>query len=92
MTVEAQPALWILFLLGEYMCDDPCVNFFKNILCQVSIVREEQGGNSIATVVLRGSTESIWDDLETAVEDRVNTYKASSMYYLSLCQQGNNHP
>ncbi|CAN1245722.1 T-complex protein 1 subunit theta [Linum grandiflorum] len=43
---------------------------------RVTVVRNEQGGNSISTVVLRGSTESILDDLERAVDDGVNTYKA----------------
>ncbi|KAK4492698.1 hypothetical protein RD792_003518 [Penstemon davidsonii] len=43
---------------------------------RVTIVRNEQGGNSVSTVVLRGSTDSILDDLERAVDDGVNTYKA----------------
>lgn len=43
---------------------------------RVTIVRNEEGGNSVATVVLRGSTDSILDDLERAVDDGVNTYKA----------------
>ncbi|XP_047182485.1 T-complex protein 1 subunit theta-like isoform X1 [Vigna umbellata] len=43
---------------------------------RVTIVKNEEGGNSVATVVLRGSTESILDDLERAVDDGVNTYKA----------------
>ncbi|KAG6537605.1 hypothetical protein ZIOFF_002700 [Zingiber officinale] len=43
---------------------------------RVTVVKNEQGGNSIATVVLRGSTDSILDDLERAVDDGVNTYKA----------------
>ncbi|KAK9671678.1 hypothetical protein RND81_12G047400 [Saponaria officinalis] len=42
----------------------------------VTIVRNEIGGNFIASVVLRGSTDSILDDLERAVDDGVNTYKA----------------
>ncbi|KAK2638196.1 hypothetical protein Ddye_025991 [Dipteronia dyeriana] len=42
---------------------------------RVTIVRNE-GGNSVSTVVLRGSTDSILDDLERAVDDGVNTYKA----------------
>nr|XP_027108310.1 T-complex protein 1 subunit theta-like [Coffea arabica] len=41
---------------------------------KVTIVRNEEGGNSVSTVVLRGS--SILDDLERAVDDGVNTYKA----------------
>ncbi|KAG5627587.1 hypothetical protein H5410_012805 [Solanum commersonii] len=43
---------------------------------RVTVVRNEDGGNSVSTVVLRGSTDSILDDLERAVDDGVNTYKA----------------
>lgn len=43
---------------------------------RVTVVKNEEGGNTIATVVLRGSTDSILDDLERAVDDGVNTYKA----------------
>ncbi|KAL4607072.1 hypothetical protein ACB092_09G148500 [Castanea dentata] len=43
---------------------------------RVIIVMNEEGGNSVSTVVLRGSTDSILDDLERAVDDGVNTYKA----------------
>ncbi|KAL7234195.1 hypothetical protein ACSBR1_017733 [Camellia fascicularis] len=43
---------------------------------RVTIVRNEEGGNSVCTMVLRGSTDSILDDLERAVDDGVNTYKA----------------
>ncbi|KAL1569319.1 T-complex protein 1 subunit theta [Salvia divinorum] len=43
---------------------------------RVTIVKNEQGGNSVSTVVLRGSTDSILDDLERAIDDGVNSYKA----------------
>ncbi|KAG8367996.1 hypothetical protein BUALT_Bualt16G0130700 [Buddleja alternifolia] len=43
---------------------------------RVTIVKNERGGNSVSTVVLRGSTDSILDDLERAVDDGVNAYKA----------------
>ncbi|KAM5578364.1 T-complex protein 1 subunit theta [Rosa sericea] len=43
---------------------------------RVTIVKNEEGGNSVATVLLRASTDSILDDLERAVDDGVNTYKA----------------
>ncbi|WCJ30908.1 T-complex protein 1 subunit theta [Euphorbia peplus] len=43
---------------------------------RVTVVRNEEGGNSVASVVLRGSTDSILEDLERAVDDGVNTYKA----------------
>ncbi|KAI3854408.1 hypothetical protein MKW92_023510, partial [Papaver armeniacum] len=42
---------------------------------RVTVVKNEEGGNSVATVVLRGSADSILDDLERAVDDGVNTYK-----------------
>lgn len=45
---------------------------------QVTIVKNEVEGNSVSTVVLRGSTDSILDDLERAVDDGVNTYKVIS--------------
>ncbi|CAD5183225.1 unnamed protein product [Musa acuminata subsp. malaccensis] len=43
---------------------------------RVTIVKNEEGGNSVSTVVLRGSTDSILDDLERAIDDGVNAYKA----------------
>ncbi|XP_071732296.1 T-complex protein 1 subunit theta-like [Rutidosis leptorrhynchoides] len=43
---------------------------------RVTVVRNEEGGNSVTTVLLRASTDSILDDLERAVDDGVNTYKA----------------
>ncbi|KAH0983053.1 hypothetical protein GBA52_010230 [Prunus armeniaca] len=43
---------------------------------RVTVVKNEEGGNSVSTVLLRGSTDSILDDLGRAVDDGVNTYKA----------------
>ncbi|KAK4766469.1 hypothetical protein SAY87_008111 [Trapa incisa] len=43
---------------------------------RVTVVKNEEGGNSVSTVVLRGSTDSILDDLERAIDDGVNNYKA----------------
>lgn len=45
-------------------------------------MRNEVGGNSVSTVVLRGSTDSILDDLERAVDDGVNTFKVLSYILL----------
>lgn len=51
-------------------------------------MKNEEGGNSISTVVLRGSTDSILDDLERAVDDGVNTYKVllytCTVFFLEL--------
>ena len=43
---------------------------------RVIIVKNEQGGNLVSIVLLRESTDSILDDLEKALEDGVNNYKA----------------
>ena len=43
---------------------------------RVIIVKNEQGGNLVSTVLLRESTYSILDDLEKTREDGVNSYKA----------------
>ncbi|KAK8918781.1 T-complex protein 1 subunit alpha [Platanthera zijinensis] len=43
---------------------------------RVTIVKNDEAGNLVTSVVLRGSTDSILDDLERAVDDGVNTYKA----------------
>ncbi|CAL8134154.1 unnamed protein product [Prunus armeniaca] len=43
---------------------------------KVTVVKNEEGGNSVSTVLLRGSTNNILDDLGRAVDDGVNTYKA----------------
>ncbi|KAL2622225.1 hypothetical protein R1flu_002430 [Riccia fluitans] len=44
---------------------------------RVTVIKNESGGNLIATVVLRGSTDSVLDDFERAVDDGVNAYKAA---------------
>uniref|UniRef100_A0A0E0MGJ9 CCT-theta n=1 Tax=Oryza punctata TaxID=4537 RepID=A0A0E0MGJ9_ORYPU len=43
---------------------------------QVTVLKNEEGGNSVAIAVLRGNTDSILDDLGRAVDDGVNTYKS----------------
>lgn len=42
----------------------------------VVIFRQDKEGSRISTVVVRGSTDNIMDDVERAVDDAVNTYKA----------------
>ncbi|XP_021317030.1 T-complex protein 1 subunit theta isoform X1 [Sorghum bicolor] len=54
----------------------PTFILFYFFIYKVTVVKNEEGGNSVATVVLRGSTDSILDDLERAVDDGVNTYKS----------------
>ena len=71
-----------LFFLSLEMMFMLCTNYMK----KVTIVRNEEGGNSVSTVVLRGSTDSILDDLERAVDDGVNTYKVIAAKNLFQCR------
>ncbi|KAI6697059.1 hypothetical protein NL676_017178 [Syzygium grande] len=43
---------------------------------RLTVVQNEEGGNSVSTVILLASTDSILDDLERAVDYGLNTYKA----------------
>ncbi|XP_063954522.1 T-complex protein 1 subunit theta-like [Lytechinus pictus] len=55
-----------------------CDNVFMDEVgdTPVIIFKQESAENSISTLVIRGSTENIMDDIERAVDDGVNTYKA----------------
>ena len=44
-----------------------------SVLIAFLVDRQE---NAIATIVVRGSTNNVMDDIERAVDDGVNTYKA----------------
>jgi T-complex protein 1 subunit theta len=43
---------------------------------KVTIFRRDQDENKLATIVIRGSTNSLLDDIERAVDDGVNTVKS----------------
>lgn len=45
----------------------------SSIILNLIADREE---TAVATVIIRGSTENIMDDIERAVDDGVNTFKA----------------
>ncbi|KAF6021785.1 CCT8L2 [Bugula neritina] len=42
----------------------------------VVILRQEKEDSQLATIVIRGSTDNLMDDIERAVDDGVNTFKA----------------
>lgn len=42
----------------------------------VTIFKQEREESAVATVVIRGSTQNIMDDIERAVDDGVNTFKS----------------
>lgn len=39
------------------------------------VCRQEGSESRVATVVIRGSTENLMDDIERAIDDGVNTFK-----------------
>lgn len=45
------------------------------------MVKNEAGGSSVSTVVVRGSTDSILDDVERAIDDGVNSYKVWEIFH-----------
>ncbi|XP_038642822.1 T-complex protein 1 subunit theta-like [Scyliorhinus canicula] len=45
---------------------------------QVVIFEQEQQGSGVSTILLRGSTQSLQDNIEEAIKDGVNTYKTLS--------------
>ena len=54
----------------DYKHEYDCVRVFS------SSQHSEKEDSKIATVVVRGSTDNIMDDIERAVDDAINTYKA----------------
>jgi len=49
---------------------------FKEISSQkCTVIRRDEDENRMATIVLRGSTSSLLDDVERAIDDGVNTIK-----------------
>jgi len=43
---------------------------------KVCIFKQTKNKSKIATIIIRGATENILDDVEKAIEDGINTYKA----------------
>lgn len=55
-----------------------------NILCDFCFLTEKEDG-AISTVVIRGSTDNLMDDIERAVDDGVNTFKV--LVLVSRCMK-----
>ncbi|XP_071479827.1 T-complex protein 1 subunit theta-like [Diadema antillarum] len=55
-----------------------CDNVFMDEVGDTPVIvfKQESEENAISTVVIRGSTDNIMDDIERAVDDGVNTFKA----------------
>ena len=59
---------------------------------QVVVFKHEKEDGAISTIVLRGSTDNLMDDIERAVDDGVNTFKvlnspSINVLYLEVEQQ-----
>ena len=52
------------------------------------LLEQDAAAGAVATVVLRASTEQLLDDLERAVDDGVNTYKARAHARMRACSWG----
>lgn len=50
------------------------MNNMSKFLCSFFFSEKEE--SAIATIVIRGSTDNILDDVERAIDDGVNTFKA----------------
>jgi len=61
------------------ICDEVTVEEIGSTLC--TVFRQTKEGSSVASLVVRGSTDNIMDDVERAIDDGVNVYK-------SLCKDG----
>ncbi|CAH1800231.1 unnamed protein product [Owenia fusiformis] len=55
-------------------CDNVCVSEVGGT--PVIVFNQEKQESAIATIVIRGATNNIMDDIERAVDDGVNTFKA----------------
>lgn len=55
-----------------------CDNVYIDEIGDTSVVifKQDAGESRIATIVVRGSTDNIMDDIERAIEDGVNTYRS----------------
>uniref|UniRef100_A0A2R8ZV28 T-complex protein 1 subunit theta n=1 Tax=Pan paniscus TaxID=9597 RepID=A0A2R8ZV28_PANPA len=54
-------------------CDSVCLSEVGDT--QVVVFKHEKEDGAISTIVLRGSTDNLMDDIERAVDDAVNTFK-----------------
>ncbi|CAH3169869.1 unnamed protein product [Porites evermanni] len=54
-------------------CDE--IKVSENGVTSVTIFKQDREETAVSTVVIRGSTENIMDDIERAVDDGVNTFK-----------------
>lgn len=61
-------------LLGQ--CDKIYVEEIGDT--EVVVFDKKTESSSVATIIVRGSSQSLMDDIERAIDDAVNTYKALS--------------
>ncbi|CAF88062.1 unnamed protein product, partial [Tetraodon nigroviridis] len=60
-------SLGFSFIATDYLC------YYVTVECMFPSTDKEDG--AISTVVIRGSTDNLMDDIERAVDDGVNTFK-----------------
>lgn len=60
------------------------------VLIYLNLLTEKEDG-AISTIVLRGSTDNLMDDIERAVDDGVNTFKVLTRVSISSNLNVNSH-
>jgi T-complex protein 1 subunit theta len=63
-------------------CDNVCIDEVGDV--PVILFKQDKDESSISTVVVRGSTDNIMDDVERAVDDGVNNFKALTKVNFNL--------
>lgn len=64
------------------LCKCSCSFSFTNPQILFNLLTEKEDG-AISTIVLRGSTDNLMDDVERAVDDGVNTFKVLTRVSIS---------
>lgn len=55
-------------------CDNVCIDEVGDV--PVILFKQDKSEGAISTIVVRGSTDNIMDDIERSIDDGVNNFKA----------------
>jgi len=74
--IEATPLPRVTAPTADEMGHCDCVRVDELGDTPVVIFKQERDESAVSTIVIRGATENIMDDMERAIDDGVNTFKA----------------
>ena len=74
---------WVTVLVfsNKKINTSTCLSYWWLALCYISVA--ESNKSPIATIVIRGATDNLMDDIERAIDDGVNAYKALTKVLVS---------